>query len=353
LKKEGGMEKNRFVKEIYGLLEILTGSARQSGFSWDFRIFLAHRIFRIFSAPRFVLQPVDLEQVVNQLKDCVDLTEKILIAKKKNKEADIADKRDPEISMQYLYGLAWAQQSDREYYHGASHFADRLLNSNLDISFLKGAKCLDLGTGHARYALAMVHLGAISVVGIDFSNYCLDEARRRLNFYPKEAGKIKLLLKDVYKLPKNMNGAFDFVCANGFIHHLPDPVRGWQAMFDCLKKGGHAFTFVFADGGTPWWRAIDLMRELLRPVPLWFSHKTLEGYEVSGNQIFNILDYSYTPIQHRFERGYVEDTLHNIGFREIHFLTGGVIHDSVLRSRLFETDRQLYGNSEIRYLFRK
>jgi len=35
------------------------------------------------------------------------------------------------------------------------------------------------------------------------------------------------------------------------------------------------------------------------------------------------------------------------------FLKGGVIHDSVLRSRLFETDRPLYGDAEIRYLLRK
>lgn len=346
---------DNIVKKILQFIEKLVQLTRENDPTWDARVLVGYRAFRAFDQYRFRLEPADLKGVLKQLEDCVELLERIIASNiGQNKQINPVDElQDGDARMQYLYGLAWAQQSDQEYYHGASHFTDRLVNSNLDISFLKNAECLDLGTGHARYALAMVQLGAKSVTGIDFSSYCLDEAKRRLKLYPKETSKIKLIFKSVYELPKSMNKSFDFVCANGFIHHLPDPVGGWQVMHDCLKKDGHAFTFVFTEDGTPWWRVVDLMRELLKPVPIWYSHKMLEFYEVKGNKIFNFLDYSYTPIQHRFKRDWVEDTLRKIGFKEMHFLNGGVIHDSVLRSRLFDSDRQLYGDSEIRYLLKK
>jgi ubiquinone/menaquinone biosynthesis C-methylase UbiE len=251
--------------------------------------------------------------------------------------------------MQCLYGLAWSQLSRDQYFDAARLFADRMRNSNFDLSFLRGAECLDLGTGIARYALAMIQLGAQHVVGIDFSLECIEEAKRRLK--GSEEGKlITLIHGDLYELSRDRDQAFDFVCANGVIHHLPDPVKGLQVVFRCLRKSGKAFAFVFSRSDGPWWRSIELIRKLTAPVPLQYAHKIVTFYEVQGTKIFNMLDYCYTPIQHKFDRKWFEETLSDVGFRDIRFLEGGVIHDSVLRCRLFETDRELYGITEIRYL---
>jgi ubiquinone/menaquinone biosynthesis C-methylase UbiE len=154
-------------------------------------------------------------------------------------------------------------------------------------------------------------------------------------------------------MPSDMDEAFDFVCANGVIHHLPDPAGGLKVTARCTKKKGHAFVFVFSKNDAPWWPSIELMRKIAAPVPIQYSHKILSFYEVPGTKVFNTLDYSYTPIQHKLDKTWVEDTLRSVGFTEIKQLEGGVIHDAVLRCKLFEADRQLFGLSEIRYLLKK
>ncbi|MDP6527908.1 MAG: class I SAM-dependent methyltransferase [Candidatus Pacebacteria bacterium] len=351
------MTQNKIIENIFKEIEAIGDISQKNVVPRGARVLLAYKVFRALDRHRFRLEPADIEECLGDLVDTREFLENLLkennFTESEKTQGVVKEPIEEAERMQYLYGLAWGEQSDQEYYHGASHFKDRLLNSNIDISFLESANCLDLGTGHARYALAMLHLGAKSVTGVDFSKYCLDETERRLKSHSKERSKIKLVHKDVYDLPKDMNNTFDFVCANSFIHHLSDPERALEIVYKTMKRGGHAFVFVFAEDNTPTWRAIDLMRELLKPVPIWHTHKTVKGFEVPGNKIFNFLDYSYTPIQHRFKRKKFEKTLKDIGFKDIKFLEGGVIHDSVLRSRMFEADKLLYGNSEIRYLLKK
>ena len=168
-----------------------------------------------------------------------------------------------------------------------------------------------------------------------------------------EEKKIELKHADLYKLPASFDSQFDFVCANGVIHHLPDPKGMLEIMGRCTKKGGNAFLFVFSKNEAPWWAAIELMRELTAPVPISYAKSILESFEVSGTQMFNMLDYSYTTIQHKFERDWVEETLREVGFSGVKYLDDGAIHDSVLRCRLFNNDKLIYGVSEIRYLLKK
>ncbi len=327
------------------------------GRHWDLRITCAWRIFRAFDVPRFRLEPADLQKVLADLLELQDYIEQSAGVNGNSLPLHGSGTlqnppQDASKTMWSLYGLAWAALSREQYYEATELLASRLRNSNMDVSFIKGAECLDLGTGIARYALSMIQLGARHVIGVDFSLECLDEARRRLEG-SKESQYIELIHDDLYKLPKEMDDAFDFVCANGVIHHLPDPVKGLEVVFRCTRKGGRAFVFVFSKSDSPWWPSIELMRELAAPVPIQYAHSILKFYEVPGTKLFNTLDYSYTPIQHKFDREWFEETLRNIGFREIQLLKGGVIHDSVLRCNLFNTDSQLYGITEIRYLLRK
>jgi ubiquinone/menaquinone biosynthesis C-methylase UbiE len=251
-----------------------------------------------------------------------------------------------------LYGIAWSQLSKHDYFEAAGLLSQRLINSNISADFLNGAYCLDMATGIARWALAMVQLGASKVIGVDFSKDCLKEAHCRLKGLDEEK-KIELKHADLYKLPASFDSQFDFVCANGVIHHLPDPKGALETMERCTKKGGNAFLFVFSKNEAPWWSAIELMREIVNPAPISYAQSVLESFEAPGSQRFNMLDYSYTPIQHKFEKEWVEETLREAGFSEVNHLEGGVIHDSVLRCKLFDNDKLIYGVSEIRYLLKK
>jgi len=348
------------VDQIFTALETIEKHVTQldpGGCHWDLRITCAYRIFRAFDIPRFRLEPVDPQQVRVDLLAVIEYIEQFPRANNgsqmlRSNQVSHESPQSEAQRMQFLYGLAWSQLTQDQYLDAAGLFASRLRNSNIDVSFLKGAKCLDLGTGIARYALAMIQLGARHVVGVDFSLQCLEEARRRLG--GSEEGKhITLIHNDLYKLPKDMDQTFDFVCTNGVIHHLPDPVKGLEVMFRCLTKGGKAFVFVFSHSDGPWWPSVELMRQLAAPVPIEYAHRILKFYEVQGTKIFNMLDYSYTPIQHKFNCKWFEEKLYNVGFRDVQLLEGGVIHDSILRSKLFDTDRKVYGVIETRYLLAK
>ncbi|MEK6542934.1 MAG: class I SAM-dependent methyltransferase, partial [Elusimicrobiota bacterium] len=302
----------KMIDDIFRTLNVVERLLEQKdskGLAWDLRINVIWSIFRAFDAGRFQLRPVNIERVLNDLRDLTAYIEECPLTFPAEKKIAVkitqkifAPKRDRD--MQILYGLAWAQLSPEEYRDAADLLARRLLNSNQNISFFKGAKCLDLATGIGRWALAMVQLGARQVVATDFSETCLEEAHRRLDGLV-ESKRIRLIHGNLYKLPSTMNSAFDFVCANGVIHHLPDPAGGIERVYRCTKKGGRAFIFVFTKNDAPWWPAVEIMRRLAATVPLHYAHKILKFYAIPGSKIFNVLDYSYTPIQHKFDRSWV------------------------------------------------
>jgi SAM-dependent methyltransferase len=149
-----------------------------------------------------------------------------------------------------------------------------------------------------------------------------------------------------------MNEAFDFVCMNGVIHHTPNPYESLNVAARCTRKGGHAFVFVFSKNDAPFWPSIELMRKISVPVPMDYAHTTLKSYELPGTKIFNILDYSYTPIQHKLDRKRFEERLRSL-FSRVDFLDGGSVHDSAFRCKMFGSDKHIYGISEIRYLLQK
>ncbi len=336
-------------------IEYLLNQKDEKGFAWNLRVTAAYAMFRALNEPRFKLEPVDLKNVLDKLikiKEHVDCSP--IYEFDKSAETFDSSNNPEETSkrQQYLYGLAWAQLSHEEYYDSADLLRRRLVGSNIDISFIKDSYCLDMATGIARWAVAMVQLGAKKVVGMDYSHECLEGARERLE-NSKESHQIDIEYGDIYDLPSKMKEAFDFVVANGVIHHLPDPKGGLKSMHDCTKKGGKAFTFVFTKNDTPWWACIEVMRRVLAPVPIHYSYEILRSFEAPGSQAFNTLDYSYTPIQFKLEKDWFEQTLSDVGFSNIKYLEGGDIHDSVLRSKLYDTDEKLYGISEMRYLVSK
>ncbi len=117
-----------------------------------------------------------------------------------------------------------------------------------------------------------------------------------------------------------------------------------------LRPGGNGFIYVFGDGGDGiFWDFIDLIRSILRPVPVAFTRDFLKGFCLPVGKIYQVLDFGYVPFQHRFNRSIFEDMMANAGLRIVKSLDRGEVYDQTQRALLYETDRTLFGEYELRY----
>ncbi|MEL6353064.1 MAG: class I SAM-dependent methyltransferase [Cyanobacteria bacterium J06627_28] len=119
-------------------------------------------------------------------------------------------------------------------------------------------RILDAGCGTGVGTEYLVHLNPeAEVVGIDLSagaiavatERCQRSGADRVTFH-------NLSIYDVAQIP----GEFDLINCVGVLHHMPDPVRGIQALAKKLKPGGIFHIFVYAELGR---REIQLTQEAI------------------------------------------------------------------------------------------
>ncbi len=108
-------------------------------------------------------------------------------------------------------------------------------------------RILDAGCGTGVGTEYLVHLNPeAEVVGMDLSagaiavatERCQRSGANRVTFH-------NLSIYDVDQIP----GEFDLINCVGVLHHMPDPVRGLQALATKLKPGGILHIFVYAELG--------------------------------------------------------------------------------------------------------
>lgn len=100
-----------------------------------------------------------------------------------------------------------------------------------------GTRLLDVGTGTGVVAAAARQLGA-SVVGIDFSDSMLAEARRAVPEVDFRTASAEALPFD--------DGSFDAVVANVVLHHLGRPAAALEEAHRVLEPGGRITCTVWA-----------------------------------------------------------------------------------------------------------
>ncbi len=109
-------------------------------------------------------------------------------------------------------------------------------------------RVLDVGCGPGQVALLIAErLPESTVVGIDLARHMLDVAQQRRSESPV-GNRVHFELADAKGLPYP-DHAFDTVCSNTILHHIPDPLPFIQEAWRVLRPGG-AF----------------LIRDLFRPV---------------------------------------------------------------------------------------
>lgn len=102
----------------------------------------------------------------------------------------------------------------------------------------RSTRILDVGTGPGVVAATAAERGA-DVVGIDFSEAMLTEARQR---YPR----IDFRQASAESLPFD-EAEFDAVVSNFTVHHLGRPEQALREAFRVLRKGGRLAFTVWAD----------------------------------------------------------------------------------------------------------
>ncbi|MEM8503489.1 MAG: class I SAM-dependent methyltransferase [Cyanobacteria bacterium P01_D01_bin.1] len=109
------------------------------------------------------------------------------------------------------------------------------------------ARILDAGCGTGVSTEYLVHLNPdAEVVGIDISpgaiavatERCQRSGADRVSFH-------NISIYDIDQIP----GEFDLINSVGVLHHMPDPIRGIQALARKLKPGGIFHIFVYAELG--------------------------------------------------------------------------------------------------------
>lgn len=157
-------------------------------------------------------------------------------------------------------------------------------------------RILDAGCGTGVGTEYLVHLNPqASVVGIDVSGGALEVARERCR--RSGANRVEFHHQSLYDVAQ-IEGEFDLINSVGVLHHLPDPIRGIQALAKKLAPGGLFHIFVYAELGR--WE-IQLMQEAIAILQGDKRGDYRDGVSV-GRQLFASLPENNRNVKREKER---------------------------------------------------
>src|SRR6476469_7200658 len=162
-------------------------------------------------------------------------------------------------------------------------------------------RILDAGCGTGSSTDYLIHLNPeASVTAIDLSEGALKVAQERCRRSgAREADFRHLSLYDAAEL----EGEFDLINCVGVLHHLPDPIRGIQALAAKLAAGGLMHIFVYAELGR--WE-IQLMQKAIALLQGDRQGDYKDGVQV-GRQIFAALPDNNRLVKREQERWSLEN----------------------------------------------
>ncbi|GAB4224549.1 MAG: class I SAM-dependent methyltransferase [Stanieria sp.] len=167
-------------------------------------------------------------------------------------------------------------------------------------------RILDAGCGTGSGTDYLIHLNPeADIVAIDLSEKALEVAQERcqrsgaIALHPKSVEFHHLKLEEATQLP----GEFDFINCVGVLHHLPDPIKGIQALAAKLAPGGLLHIFVYAELGR--WE-ITLMQKAIAILQGEKRGDYRDGVQV-GRQIFAALPENNRILKQEKERWALEN----------------------------------------------
>jgi len=162
-------------------------------------------------------------------------------------------------------------------------------------------RILDAGCGTGVGTEYLVHLNPhASVVGIDLSAGALQVAQERC--HRSGANRVEFHHLSLYDA-QQLEGEFDLINCVGVLHHLPDPIRGIQALAPKLAPGGLMHIFVYAELGR--WE-VRLMQQAIALLQGEQRGDYHDGVQV-GRQVFESLPENNRLVKREKERWSLEN----------------------------------------------
>ncbi|MBD2667009.1 hypothetical protein B6N60_04192 [Richelia sinica FACHB-800] len=162
-------------------------------------------------------------------------------------------------------------------------------------------RILDAGCGSGVGTEYLVHLNPqAQVVGIDLSAGTLEVAKERCK--RSGANRVEFHQLSLYDVAQ-LSGEFDLINCVGVLHHLPDPIRGIQALAQKLAPGGLMHIFVYGELGR--WE-IQLMQKAIALLQGSNRGDYRDGVHV-GRQIFASLPEHNRLLKREKERWSLEN----------------------------------------------
>ncbi len=248
-----------------------------------------------------------------------------------------------------VYGALWNEFPADIVDEATAMLRTRLVDNGVDLGLFAGKRVLDAGCGSGRYSIALSRLGAGEVVGVDFGDGGLAFGNRLI----ADLGVANVTLRkgSLLDLPFS-DESFDFVYANGTIHHTGDIPRGTREAFRVLRKGGAAWYYVYGAGGL-FWTARRLMNTFMKKIPQGLAMEVLRLIGMPRNR-FIFCDTWYVPIEAHSTKAELEQLFAETGFTAWTRCSRGVATDiDWLAQNGTEQDRLMWGEGDHRYILGK
>ena len=164
------------------------------------------------------------------------------------------------------------------------------LRLNIEHSFSKNPDILIAGCGTGQHSISTASFFSNSkVLAIDLSLSSLSYAMRKT----KELGinNIEYKQADILDLA-TLNKQFDIVESVGVLHHMSDPMTGWQILTDCLKPRGLMKIGLYSKFAR---RNVFKARNLISKVGLLNTHADIISFR---EKILNSNDPIFTKVKY-------------------------------------------------------
>ncbi|QGP52849.1 bifunctional 3-demethylubiquinone-9 3-methyltransferase/ 2-octaprenyl-6-hydroxy phenol methylase [Piscirickettsia salmonis] len=115
-------------------------------------------------------------------------------------------------------------------------------------SLLKPARILIAGCGSGYQAINLASCcDAKEIIAIDLSATSLSYAKRMAEEF--NITNIQFQQADILELTNSIDQPFDYILASGVLHHLNDPLTGWQVLTNLLKPKGVMLIGLYSKAG--------------------------------------------------------------------------------------------------------
>lgn len=234
--------------------------------------------------------------------------------------------------------VAYDRENAKAYVDGAPHIKHaslRRLYGQLLVRVLddaqkhrKQVRVLDLGAGEGTVTLPFLELGA-SVTAVDLSEAQLEALQQRCGAH---GDRLEVICDDVAAVLRRLEGNFDVIVVNSFLHHIPDYLGLIDDAIPLLTDHGQFFSF-----------QDPLLYRSIHPVANGFAKGTYYFWRLSrGDVIGGLKRYL------RRKRGIFDPECRSDN-AEYHVVRDGVDQDGIaelFRSRGFSCDIVRYFSTQ-------